>query len=177
MIIYLSDVVTLQEKHMKDTLKKQHYKFTLYRLETYYYSEKSGKRYWDNDSVYYEEKTWVNHSNYTEVFSVNFSDENKLKSFLKERYKNEYSCSFYTDLGKAIKNCNLHDANKWISIITTSTSENRIFFQLKERKKKNRFPARRKSRYHDYYASSYDWLAKEIKRKRINQFINEINEI
>lgn len=161
---------------MKETLKKQHYKFTLYRLDTYYNSYKPVKRYWD-DSVYYEHTTWINHSNYSEAFSVEFSDEKKLKAFLKERYKNDNSVSFYTNLGIAIKSCNLHNSHDWISIVSTATSEERICFQLKPRKKRNKFPQKRKSRYHDYYASSYDWLAKEIKRKHIDKFVNEINAL
>lgn len=177
MIIFLSDVVTLQEKDMEQTVRKQHYKFTLYRLDTYYHKESKGTRYWLNNEVYYENKTWVNQSNYEEVFSLQFTDESKLKTFLKNRYIKDYSRSFYTNLGVAIKNCNLHNAPDWIAIVSTATSLESITFQLKERKKKNRFPQRRRSRYHDYYASSYDWLAREIKRKKIDAFIKQINEI
>lgn len=161
---------------MKKTLKKQHYKFTLYRLETYYSTEYKGLKYWDNSS-YFAEKTWINQSNYKEVFSLNFTDEQKLKAFLKERYEEDYNVQFCTTLGFAIKNSNLDNARKWMAIVSTSTSENNISFQLRERKKVNKFPKKRRSRYHDYYASSYDWLAREIKRKKIDEFITEINKI
>lgn len=160
---------------MKETLKKQHYKFTIYHLETYYSSERKSVKYWDNNSVYFEKKTWVNHSNYKEVFSLHFSDEKKLKIFLRERYKSDYRITFCTTLGYAIKSSNLDNAREWMSIISTATSQDSIGFQLRERKKKNRFPEKKHSNYRDAYARSYDWLAKEIKRKKINEFNNAVN--
>lgn len=163
---------------MQKTVRKQHYKFTLYRLDTYYYKECPTK-YWGSDEVYYKEKTWVNQSNYKEVFSVNFTDEEKLKVFLRDRYKNDYIASFYTCLGIAIKNCTVDNAMEYIAIVSTAHTDglSRIGFELRKEKKANKYRPRRNSRYRDYYRSSYDWLAKEIKRKHIDKFIQEINQL
>lgn len=159
------------------TLAKQHYKFTLYQLETYYSEDFKRTRTWGDNSIYFEEKTWVNESSYKKVFSLDFHDERALKKFLKQRYKNQSSFYFCTNLGYAIKNNNVHNASEWISIISTATNEKTIFFQLKERKKVNKFPKKKKCRYSDYYKSDYDWMAREIKAKKINQFIMDINEL
>lgn len=161
---------------MQKTVSKQHYKFTLYHLETYY-SKECKTKYWGSDDVYYKEKTWVNQSNYEEVFSLNFSDEEKLKIFLRDRYKYDDIASFYTCLGTAIKNCTVDNAMEYIAIISTAHTDgyNRIGFELRKPKKANKYPQRKNSRYRDYYRSSYNWLAKEIKRKHIDKFINEIN--
>lgn len=163
---------------MQQTIRKQHYKFTLYRLDTYYSTEYKTKM-WGSDKVCYREKTWVNQSSYEEVFSLEFTDEEKLKIFLRNRYKHDYIASFYTCLGTAIKNCDVHNAMEYIAIVSTSHTDGytRIGFELRKRKKDNKYPKRRNSRYRDYYRSSYDWLAKEIKRKHIDNFIQEINQL
>lgn len=165
---------------MQKTVKKQHYKFTLYHLETYYFTDYKTK-YWGSDEVYYKEKTWVNQSNYKEVFSLNFTEEKKLKVFLRDRYKDDYVASFYTSLGYAIKSCTVYNAMEWIAIVSSSESEAlgypRMGFQLRTRKKENKYPKRRKSRYHDYYKSSYAWLGREIKRKHIEKFIKDTNDM
>lgn len=161
---------------MHDTLKKQHYKFTLYHLETYYSNECKKVR-WTDNSIYFAEKTWVNQSNYKEVFSLNFNEKKELIKFLRDRYKNDFYIYFSTTLGFAIKNNNFHNASEWLAIVSTATSENTLGFQLRERKKRNKFRQRKNSRYHDYYKSSYDWLAREIKRKKIDQFITDINQV
>lgn len=177
MITFLSDVVTSQEKEMQKTVLKQNYKFTLYKWETYYCEEVKLPDYWDNDKFVYDKKTWLNQSCYKEVFSLNFSDENKLKKFLKERYPNENSVSFNTTLGHAIKNCNLHNGRDWIAIVSTSTSLDTLSFKLKKSKKVNKYPKRKRSRYFQYYADSYDWLAREIKKKKIEEFIKQTSQL
>lgn len=165
---------------MQNTVKKQHYKFTLYHLETYFFTDYKTK-YWGSDEVYYKEKTWVNQSNYKEVFSLNFTDEKKLKVFLRDRYKDDYTAYFYTKLGYAIKSCTVYNAMEWIAIISSSESEAlgypRRGFKLRNRKKENKYPQRRKSRYHDYYKSGYAWLGREIKRKHAEKFFKEINDV
>lgn len=173
MIIFLSDVVTLQEKAMHNTVLKQHYKFTLYQWETYYCEEIKRPDYWDENKFVYDERTWLNQSCYKEIFSLNFFDENQLRAFLKTRYPKENHVSFSTTLGHAIKHFHLGNAREWIAIVSTSTSSDTISFKIKKSKKTNKYPKKKKSRYVQYYAASYDWLAKEIKRKKIEQFIQE----
>lgn len=177
MTIFLSDVVTSQEKEMQKTVLKQHYKFTLYHWETYYSEEVKSVAYWDENKFVYNERTWLNQSCYKEVFSLDFYDESQLKSFLKKRYPNENYVSFSTTLGHAIKDCNLHNGREWIAIVSTSTSLDTVSFKLKKSKKVNKYPKRKRSRYVQYYAASYDWLAREIKKKKIEEFIKQTSQL
>lgn len=162
---------------MQKTVLKQHYKFTLYKWETYYSEDVKRPAYWDVDKFVYEERTWLNQSCYQEVFSLNFSDESKLRSFLKSRYPNENYVSFSTTLGHAIKDSNLHNGRDWIAIVSTSTSLDTVSFKLKKSKKVNKYPKRKRSRYFQYYAASYDWLAREIKKKKIEEFIKQTSTL
>ena len=160
---------------MKKVTLKKHYKFTLYQLKFYYF-ENVKKIYFDyrgNYDDYYDQiKTTINHSCYSKEFSIDFSDENSLKKFLRKRYKDSKFCSFYTDLGKAIKSDNLNSASEWIAIVSTSSAPDKIGFTLKEPKKKNKFYPRRKNRYGDYYKSSYAWMGREIKNKKLEESRN-----
>ena len=175
MIIFLSDVVTLPEKEMKKTVKKQHYKFTFYQLETYYFQECKSYKYWlMDDEPYYEEKTWVNQSNYKEVFSIKFTDEQKLKAFLRKRYQNHDSCSFNTNLGIAIKNCNAHEATRSIVIVSTTTDQNILHFKLRNKKKTNKYPKKRRFHHYDDLDTFKD---KEIKLKKIEKSLEKINKL
>lgn len=157
---------------MQKTVLKQHYKFTLYKWETYY-SEDVKSYYWD-DKFIYKNKTWLNNSCYKKVFSLNFFDENQLKDFLKKRYPNENYVSFNTTLNNAIKNNTLYNGKKFIAIISTSTDLDIISFKLKKNKKINKYPKKKINR-HFKYCNDYDYFDKEIKRKKIEEFDKNIN--
>ena len=162
---------------MEKMLKKQYYKFTMYTLESYYSIEYFGVRELTVQEPQCNERTWVNQSNYKELFSFKFSDEHKLKKYLKKIYPNDFKVAFPTTIGVSIKGDTRYSAKSFVPVVSTATDEDYVKFQLKPPKAKQMFFRKKRGGKFQSSKNSYNYEGREIKKKLIAKFLDDINGI